>query len=255
MKKALLDLIPNYSEEYKISTSKILSNSSIEIFNYLLENDKIIPTHTYKNIPYRWAYGADGNDSINKILNSLPSSLSTMFQEKIIDYLGIKNLSTNEIKFEILGPNKHVDDIHLRRCRFGDIKPIKEDNFSKNYQNEIFYSSIWHTDKTFELNNYKLLLYLNDIPTNQGGLILADPIISPKYINNKCVLLKEDTYINVDEIKEKEVIGKAGTTISFNSHILHRANLPKQGYRYCMHLSFLLPGIDHKHDKYSINHL
>ena len=254
MKETLLNLVPNHSEEYKISTDKLVLNPSIEIFNYLLDSNKIIPTHTYKDIPYRWAYGAEGNNSIDKISNSLPSSLSTVFQEKIIDYLGIKNLFTNEIKFEILGPNEHVDDIHLRRCRFGDIKPIKEDNFSKNYQNEIFYSSIWHTDKTFKLNNYKLLLYLNDIPSNQGGLILADPIISPKYINNKCVLLKENTYINVDKIKEKEVIGKAGTTISFNSHILHRANLPKSGYRYCFHLSFLLPEEKHYHCKYSQNH-
>ena len=65
-------------------------------------------------------------------------------------------------------------------------------------------------------------------------------------------LLAGDRITHVDG---KEITGPAGTCASFNSHILHRANLPKQGYRYCMHLSFLLPGIDHKHDKYSINHL
>ena len=113
---------------------------------------------------------------------------------------------------------------------------------------------MWHTDKTFELNNYKLLVYLNDIKPNQGGLVIADPIISPKYINNKCVLLKENSYINADEITEKEIIGGAGTTTSFNSHILHRANLPENGYRYCMHLSFLLPGEQYHHHKYSKNH-
>ena len=254
MKNILQNLVPSNSEGFKISSDKTLSNHCIEIFNYLLENNKIVPTHKYKDIPYRWACGADGKDSIDKISTFLPSSLDNLFQEKIINYLGIRNLNTNEIKFEILGPNEYVNDIHLRRCRFGDIKPIKEDNFSKNYQSEIFYSSLWHTDKTFELNNYKLLLYLNDIPSQQGGLVLADPIISPKYINGKCVLIEENKTVKANEIKEKEIIGEAGTTISFNSHILHRANLPKSGHRYCFHLSFLLPEEKHYHCKYSQNH-
>jgi len=254
MNSILNQLTPNNHQEYQISSDEELANSGIEIFNYLLENNKITPTHTYNNITYRWAYGADGIDSINKVAGDLPPEYKKIFEESIVNYLGIKNLFTNEIKFEILGPNKYVSDLHLRRCRFGDIKPIKEDIQSTNYSNELFYSSLWHTDKTFELNNYKLLVYLNDIKPNQGGLVIADPIISPKYINNKCVLLKENSYINADEITEKEIIGGAGTTTSFNSHILHRANLPENGYRYCMHLSFLLPGEQYHHHKYSKNH-
>lgn len=254
MNDILNQLTPNNHKEYQVSLDKGLANDGIDIFNYLLENNKITPTHTYENITYRWAYGADGGDSIAKVANNLPPKYRKIFEENIIDYLGIRNLFTNEIKFEILGPNKYIDDLHLRRCRFGDLKPIKEDIQSTNYSEELFYSSLWHTDKSFELNNYKLLVYLNDIKPNQGGLVIADPIISPKFINNKCVLLKENSYINVDEITEKEIVGEVGTTASFNSHILHRANLPTEGYRYCMHLSFLLPDTQYYHHKYSKNH-
>ena len=60
--------------------------------------------------------------------------------------------------------------------------------------------------------------------------------------------------IKADEVKFKEVIGPKGTTASFNSHILHRANLPKDKYRFCMHLSFRLNDQKYTHNKYSNNH-
>lgn len=255
MNESLKNIIPIDSESYKISYDNNLANAGIDIINYLQENNKINLSHSYKGIDYRWAFGTSGLNSIDYILNNIPDDLKKVFQNDIIDYLDIQSLDVNEIKFEILGPNPLVDNIHLKRCRFGEIIPTLDDDMPKEYENTIFYSSLWHTDKSFELNNYKILVYLNDIDINQGGLIIADPIMSPKLINSKCVLHEENKTYNSDNIKSKEVIGKAGTCSSFNSHILHRANLPKQGYRYCMHLSFLLPSEKHKHAIYSKNHI
>ena len=96
---------------------------------------------------------------------------------------------------------------------------------------------------------------MNDIDTAHGGLMIADPVISPSMVDNKCVLHEVGQTYKADQIKEKEITGSAGTCASFNSHILHRANLPKQGYRYCMHLSFLLPDEKHRHAIYSKNHI
>lgn len=255
MKTTLTHIVPENSETYNISYDIRLANAGIEIMNWLQDNNKVKLTHSYNGIAYRWAFGISGPQSIDFIINNLPKKLQDMFNKDIIDYLGIRNLNVNEIKFESIGPNQFIDDIHLKRCRFGEIEPVLEDGMPYDYEHSIFYSTLWHTDKSFELNNYKLLVYLNDIDADQGGLMIADPIMSPKMINKKCVLHEERKQYKADSITAHEVIGKAGTCASFNSHILHRANLPKTGYRHCMHLSFLLPGDEYMHGVYSKNHI
>lgn len=251
----LKKIIPPNSETFNVSFDRTLGNTGIEITNWLEENNKMEASHAYGDVTYRWCFGISGVNSIGYIINNLPENLGQIFVKNVIDYLNIESFAVNEIKFEKLGPNHLVDDIHLRRPRFGEIIPVLEDNLPTDYAKTIFYSSLWHTDKSFALNNYKILVYLNDIEEGQGGLTIADPVISPSMVDNKCVLHEVGQTYKADQIKGKEITGPAGTCASFNSHILHRANLPKQGHRYCMHLSFLLPGIDHKHDKYSINHL
>ena len=89
MNSILNQLTPNNHQEYQISSDEELANSGIEIFNYLLENNKITPTHTYNNITYRWAYGADGIDSINKVAGDLPLEYKKIFEESIVNYLGM----------------------------------------------------------------------------------------------------------------------------------------------------------------------
>jgi hypothetical protein len=251
----LKSIVPVDSESYNVSLDTKLANAGIDIMNWLLDNDKLEASHSFNDIDYRWVFGISGTNSTDYIMNNLPAELAESFKNDVIEYLGLSTLSVNEIKFECIGPNQYVDDIHLKRCRFGEIEPVLEDDMPFDYEHSIFYSALWHTDKSFELNNYKLLVYLNDIDIDQGGLMIADPIMSPKMIDEKCVLHEEGKRYKADSIEGHEVIGKPGTCASFNSHILHRANLPKAGYRHCMHLSFLLPGDEHKHDIYSKNHI
>ena len=236
----LLKLIPCDAESYKISQDNIVGDLGAEIYDYLSSKQLIKVSHIFKNIPYRWVFGTSGGGCIDYINNHLDIKFRNKLGS-IIEYLGIADLSLNEIKFEKLGANHHLDNIEDKRTRFGDIILNKHDDLPRDYNSTIFYSSIWHTDKTFHLNNYKLLIYLNDISENQGGLVVADPVISPKRIDGKCALFNHQK-VNVKDITYNEIIGKRGTTASFNSHILHRANLPKVGHRYCLHLSFLLTG-------------
>ena len=250
----LKKVIPPHSEDFKISMNKEVGNIASEIFNWLDKNKKIKPSHKHKNITYRWAFGSSGYNCLNYIYDNLPENYSDLFRDKIIEPFGLDKLYLNEIKFERIGVNSELDDVHLKRTRFGDLKTQKDDDLSKNYHDDIFYSLIWHTDKTFELNNYKILIYLNDVDENQGGLIVTNPVISPKRIDGKCQLFEDRLSVPIEELKFKEVIGELGTMASFNSHILHRANLPKQGFRECLHLSFLLPGEEYRHEKYSNNH-
>ena len=252
--KNLKKIIPSSVSEYNIGLNKKLGESGLEIFKWLDKNNKINPTHSYKDVTYRWSFGISGAESIQYVLSNLPQDLSEIFMFDIINYLGILDFDVNEIKFEKIGPNEHLKDIHLKRTRFGDLISTKEDNLPSDYEKTIFYSSLWHTDKFFSLDNYKILVYLNDVSENQGGLIISEPIISPKWINNKAVLIDEGISIKSDEITFREVVGPVGTTTSFNSHVLHRANLPQNKYRFCMHLSFRLKEQKYTHHKYSNNH-
>jgi hypothetical protein len=252
--KNLEKIVPHNANSYKVSLNSKLGNVGREIYDWLESTNKIKPSHKFNDIIYRWVFGISGTDSINYVLNNIPDDLSDLFLTKVINHLGISMFSVNEIKFEKLGPNKFIDNFYLKRSRFGEIITTKQDDMVGDYEKTLFYSTIWHTDKSFNLSNYKILIYLNDVDKDQGGLVISDPILSPKRIDNKCVLIDKGITIRADEIKGKEVMGCKGTTASFNSHILHRANLPKTGYRYCLHLSFLLPGEKYKHNKYSNNH-
>lgn len=248
----LKKLIPSDSESYRISNDKLIGDIGSDLYDYLESKGLIQLSHTYKDTPYRWVFGKSGGNCLDYIIYHLEKRQAEQFMS-IIDHLGMRELSLNEIKFEKIGSNPYLNDIEEKRTRFGDIILNKHDDLPTDYNSTIFYSAIWHTDKTFQLNNYKLLIYLNDISENQGGLVVADPIVSPKRIDGKCALFNHHK-VNVSDITYTEVIGGRGTTASFNSHILHRANLPKIGYRHCLHLSFLLPGENYKHSKYSNNH-
>jgi hypothetical protein len=251
----LQKIIPSNVDESKIGFDSKLGEVGLKIYKWLDSMNKIEPSHSFNSIIYRWAFGTSGDNSINYILNRLPSDLSDLFLNDVINYLGISDFSVNEIKFEKLGPNKFLEDVHLKRTRFGDLITTQEDDLSTIDGNaEVFYSALWHTDKFFKLNNYKILVYLNEVDKNEGGLIVSDPHIHPKWINNKAVLIDDGVSVKSNEITFKEVTGLVGTTASFSSHILHRANLPKNNYRMCMHLSFCLPGEQYEHEKYSNNH-
>ena len=249
---SLDNLIPRDCETYNVGHDATLLQAGRAIFDELEQNGKIVATHNFRGIDYRWAFGISGDDSTEYIANNLSPELAEVFMRDVIGYLGLADLSVNEIKLERLGPNSYADDIHLKRSRFGEIISTKPDDMPSDY--DIFYSQLHHTDKTFQLNNYKLLVYLNDIEEQQGGLIVIDPILSPRWINDKCVLIEEGVTIPADQLSEKEITGPAGTTASFSSHILHRANLPKHGFRECLHLSFHLPGEQYVHPPYSRNH-
>ncbi len=229
----LKKVIPSHCEDFKTSSNTEIGKIASEIFDWLSDNDKIQPSHSYKGVTYRWSFGSSGSNCLNHIYNNLPSEYSKLFKEKIVNYFGLENLNLNEIKFEKLGVNNFLDDAYLKRTRFGDLKTLKFDDLSNDYENEMFYSLIWHTDKTFDLSNYKLLIYLNDVNENQGGLIVANPVVSPERINGKCQLLENTSTLPIEDLKFKEITGELGTMASFNSHILHRANLPKYNFREC----------------------
>ena len=252
MKNKLLKVIPNDPYSFNITFDKKIGEIGRDVIQYLKNLDKLKVSHTWKGIDYRLAFGTSGNNCLGYFNDNIENDIWDIFFTNIIVPLGLNDLNINELKFETIKPNHYVDDVHLRKSRWGDIKSVKPYDYGENFK--IFYSQTYHTDKSFALNNYKILVYLNDINKDEGGLIIANPIISPKRIDNNCFLFEDKSMVNSDKILEKEIVGKIGTMVSFNSHILHRANLPKSGWRDCLHFSFHIPDKKYFHSKYSNNH-
>tara|TARA_R110000803_G_scaffold81438_5_gene147380 strand:- start:143 stop:577 length:435 start_codon:yes stop_codon:yes gene_type:complete len=113
-------------------------------------------------------------------------------------------------------------------------------------------TATWHTDVGCSLNNMNLIIYLSDVEVDMGGFVIADPpqkvgfdddLGLPKYLGT-------ESPVYGDEVPYKEVTGPAGTIVGFNSHTLHRANLPKKGYRKALHMNIISDHPEHLAESY-----
>ena len=185
------------------------------------------------------------NASRQIVRNALPDEET---KDSILNYLGIEYYNAiNEFKVEAYLPCKEFEDAHLHTSRWEDIIPTE----TKTYQ-EGWPTSSWHTDWGFPLNNYKLIVYLNDVLEGEGGTQIAYPFIFPKKIGERTQLFEDGTKIKPEDITYKEIYGPAGTCMCMSSHMLHRAAFPKSGYRLAMHISFELPDDIHYYPEYRV---
>lgn len=174
-------------------------------------------------------------------------NLNSIRLEEVAEYLNIPIGNFTEIKTEILLPCKSQELNYLYRTRFSDILPID----SKPFDKDEWGTSLYHTDFVFPLNNYKLIIYANDVSSEGGGTVITDPIISPLTINGKQHLFETKEKVSAEDITFKEITGPAGTCMVMNSHLVHRASFPKTGYRLAMHLGFTLDGDQYFHREYN----
>ena len=71
--------------------------------------------------------------------------------------------------------NDH-DDVHLRKSRWGDIKPTKPYDYGDGF--EIFYSQTYHTDKTFAISLIEKLTPLPNSNISPVYFISTAPCIA-----------------------------------------------------------------------------
>lgn len=162
--------------------------------------------------------------------------IENYFQKNIVEYTGIDKRTLR--KFNIVRPCLPLQNIHTQVCNLENIETmgtLDKNYFNKFYriknnertQNKWYTTCTWHRDFP-ELNGfshmYNIIVYLNDLTENQGGVQIA----KNEYTGN----------IHVNDIQYNEIYGPAGTFISFNAWHLHRATIPAHSYRKVMHIQF-----------------
>lgn len=222
-------LLPKDRFSYSLNFDKHLLTHGRVIMDKLLNSDSMFDRE-YKGKIWRKHF---------KWYNEF--ELNQYFNDNISKHLGISEF--NEIKFERTFAHKDIDGLQLRRTRYRGIDVTNHLPGTKPHAASTFY---FHVDEGFPLANYKMIVNLNDVTS--GGTFLADPILTP--FDKDGEIFFGDNIILSENIKEKEILGKAGTVYCASSHILHRASLPKEGYTDKMHLSFTLKGDKYLADKY-----
>jgi len=231
----LKKILPSAGVPYKISFDEKLALMAKDMLNQLAKDGLIYNTHSLNDIPYRWQYGQ--KDVEKRDIFKYP-----LFQ-KIVDYIGIRTGEIRELKFEITSPNEFLDKTHLNHSRVKCIitKHGKHPFRTPPGKQNIWGTLMWHIDDygrgaDLEKDTHRILVYLNDVDTNSGPICIADPII---YGSDMEFMKTHNIQYKVDDIKTKEIVGQMGTIMCFrNATVLHRASLPKKGYRYNMQILF-----------------
>jgi len=256
MKDKWLDFYQDTWKGYKVSYDEHLKDASKELFSLFqdagLLNDNF-PASKFNKQSYRSAYVHNTYWKDMKV----PTPIYLFFKKNFIDYLDIED-KCMQLKVEEL---RHIDetsiDQHLTRSRVQGIIPTKAENSTKpDYS---FNTALWHTDMSLPLNNMVMMIYVEDVEEGNGEFVIADPIIElfdykDRYSDNRFAatsgLIKDESYIKADEIESNHLTGPAGTVLGFNSHILHRANIPHKHRRRCIHLNIESDLIQHKSKPY-----
>lgn len=223
------NLFPKDRFSYSLKFDQHLLTHGRFIMDELLNSDLMVDRE-YKGQIWRKHFTWYSNLDLNEYLN-----------DNILKYLGVAQF--NEVKFERTYAHKDIDGLQLRRSRYKGIDVTNNLPGTKPHAASTFY---FHVDEGFPLANYKMIVNLSDVTS--GGTFLADPILIP-FNKDGEVYFSNDILLS-ENIKEKEIIGKAGTVYCASSHILHRASLPKEGYTDKMHLSFILKGDKYLAEKY-----
>lgn len=226
--------LPDNPYTYTIFYDSKLLELSRDLFSEAYFNNKFLKT---KPAP-------DKNRGVFRITSTEmdPNKFFT-----VLPNLGIKPEQITEWKFEILYPSYLHDNFHLQSSRFNKVNTTLNPNPTIL---DDWGTLAWHTDYNTPVNNYKCIFYLNDIQKDQGGTWIADPIISPFERNGVQELFEDGSSIDADKITYSEVVGPAGTGYVMNSHLVHRAALPKHHYRIALHFGFTVENQKYHHRDY-----
>ena len=86
-------------------------------------------------------------------------------------------------------------------------------------------SELWHYDN-HDCNNFKIIIYLNDVSEEDGAFEYKEPIQYFPHAGDKNI----HTRLDLKDIGKK-VTGDVGTTLIFKEQIAHKGNYSRKGYR------------------------
>lgn len=243
----------NSWDSYKVSFDKHLGKVSKHLYS-LFEKENLL-VESFPNIPniksFRKEYKGNWRN-----LEKYPE-IYVYFKENFVDYLQVGEISKQMKVEELTFTSLEVIDQHNVVSRMKGVIPV--DTNRKLPENSYWITSAWHADRGQPLNNLKLLIYVDDVTEGEGEFVISDPPqgVSTVRVGEGTMLAysrykSDNISISSDMIPSKHITGPGGTVIGFNSHILHRANIPHKGSRRCIHLSIESPFPNHFAPKYEI---
>lgn len=231
------DFFPDDCLSYKIGHSNTLLEIGRELYNVVDTLNLLEYSTTEQSKPIRsiatFNESQRGVEIVGKYETRAPKEISKYFKQlkQVVGY----ELRTNLFHVEKLNPSPELINISNTSSRLPNLLPsAPSDMYESSYKHG---ASLWHFDNANPLNNMVLMIYLDEI---DGGTCIADPIITPtrdKLAHRQTNIF--NTKILSEDITYTEVKGPAGTFSSFNSHILHRAGIPKVLERRAIMVNFL----------------
>lgn len=246
--KKYKEFIPQSPTEVKVTHDIKLGLLAEKLWS-LLKDDGLIdddgtPEHRFKD--------TDGNFILFRSDEYSPKELNQekklsehtrkFLDEEFYKYLEVSH--SGALKADWLKPvSDNQRDLLHTKSRIPGLYP------SRDISDIIFWQSgIFHMDYGFDLDEYKFIIYVNDVEKNEGGVTFTNPLITP-YLENgtpRWEGIQENLKLNVEpktteEITIDEKTGKKGTVVCFNCHIAHSARFPKNNYRKAIHLVFKGP--------------
>ena len=237
--------------DYKVTYDGHLRESSKKLFS-LVDNAGLLSFNFSGNSlnkqPYRRAFDHPG--TWKGIEARVPAEIFTFFKENFIDYLDIGDICMQLKVEELLHIDNYSIDQHNKGSRVNGLIPSSPESIPHDYS---FTTSQWHTDAHLPLNNMVLMIYVDDVEEGMGECVVADPV---RRLYNKIAddgnetaaifeYIRDNSYIYTNKVSAKHITGPAGTVLGFNSHILHRANIPHKHRRRCIHFNIESPRPEH----------
>jgi len=234
--------MPTSACEVKVSQDDKLGELAEKLYEYM-EEDGLIVAHNLHLDSNNESYFYRSIECNKKEISENFSERTFKFlYEEFYKYLEV-NFS-DFVKADKIKPSLKVNQrnlIHIA-SRVPGILPSYKSN---EMELDFWQSGIFHMDYGFGLDQYKFIIYLDDVEKDEGAVTFTKPLITP-YLEDGTPRWNgtEDTLkLNVEPTNTKDLvldqkIGKKGSVVCFNSHIAHSARFPTNNIRRAIHLVF-----------------
>lgn len=251
MKEFYKSFLPDSPEEFKVTYDEKLGLIAEEVWNKVEAEGKIEPYRFIGDRPWKRHFG---EQFVHKLQDFVSEDTHNFILQELFGYLGFEKgkMYPSHINLDIMEDCGDAADLRFTVSRVPNIsygsvlKQLSPDT-------EHWPSATWHMDFGHDLDTYKFIIYVNDVEPDSGGILFSDPLITPHlpdgtptweyeggspkledgYATNVKLNVEE---VSINDIKVKEITGKKGTVVCFNSHIAHTANPPRVGFRKALHL-------------------
>ena len=218
-------ILPSKLLEYRTTFNDNLLSVGNSLFDYLDDRKLIKVSHSLLDgTPVRRVYDYNHERLHPKADNTIIQKLG-----KELEF----DKNSVQIRFSEILPVRGLESYSDSYTRIENIVPDKQ---CKLQLNKPWGTSHWHCDFGDHLNAMNIIVYLNDVEEQCGGTSFALPLQQLELDNIKKIPIFKEGSVKSSEVPYVEIIGKAGTVLTFNGHLVHRATPSSVKSRKSLHM-------------------